>query len=70
MMKGTGNNYTIPPLYNGSTGWMFTSIFDNIACVRGTTFGGSLLESLIDVIGQKYWLRKSAFVLSSWVETN
>jgi hypothetical protein len=20
MMKGTGNNYTIPPLYNGSTG--------------------------------------------------
>ena len=20
MMKGTGNNYTIPPLYNGSSG--------------------------------------------------
>jgi hypothetical protein len=42
---------------------MFTSIFDNIACVRGTTFGGSLLESLIDVIEQKYWLRRSAFAL-------
>jgi hypothetical protein len=40
---------------------MFISIFDNIACARGTTFGGSLLESLIDVIEQKYWLRRSAF---------
>jgi hypothetical protein len=40
---------------------MFMSIFDNIACVRGITFGGSLLESLIDVIEQKYWLRRWAF---------
>jgi hypothetical protein len=44
---------------------MFTSIFDNIACVCGTLCGGSLLESLIDVIEQKYWLRRSAFALSS-----
>ena len=48
---------------------MFTSIFDNIACVRGTTFGGSLLESLIDVIEQNYWLRRSAFALSSYTNS-
>jgi hypothetical protein len=48
---------------------MFTSIFDDTACVRGTTFGGSLLESLIDVIEQKYWLRRSAFALSSYTNS-
>jgi hypothetical protein len=48
---------------------MFTSIFDNIACVRGTTFGGSLLESLIDVIEQNYWLRRSVFALSSYTNS-
>jgi hypothetical protein len=48
---------------------MFTSIFDNIACVRGTTFGGSLLESLKDVIEQKYWLRRSVFALSSYTNS-
>ena len=51
------------------TSWMFTSIFDNIACVRGTIFGGSLLESLIDVIEQNYWLRRSAFALSSYTNS-
>jgi hypothetical protein len=56
IMKGTGNNYTI-------------SIFDNIACVRGTAFGGSLLESLIYVIEQNYWLRRSAFALSSYTNS-
>ena len=49
--------------------WIFTSIFDNIACVRGTTFGGSILESLIDVIEQNYWLIRSAFALSSYTNS-
>jgi hypothetical protein len=26
MMKGTGNNYTIPPLYNGSTGELISEL--------------------------------------------
>ena len=42
----------------------FTSIFDNIAFVHGSTFGVSLLESLIHVIEQKYWIRRSVFALS------
>jgi hypothetical protein len=48
---------------------MFTSIFDNISCVRGITFGDSPLESLINVIEQKYWLRRSVFALSSYTNS-